>query len=218
MTLIPGLENLRGRVLRRKARRIAVNRPIGGRLDRSIGIDGLAEHVEDPPERAFADGNRNRAARVDDGLTAYQSVGRTHRQTANLIVTEFVLHLEHQLARLHRRAAQLDAVRRRRRRMPVLLAVGAAADLHGERRIDFRQRVRRKLDVDDVPQHLDDLPGSLVCHLFPCQPASASAPPTISSISFVIAPCRALFICSVNSSMSLPALSVALLIATSCAA
>src|SRR5579863_1151310 len=46
----------------------------------------------------------------------------------------------------------------------------------------------------------------------------ASAPPTISRSSFVIAAWRALFMAIVSSSMSLDALSVALVIATSCAA
>ena len=56
------LENARRRILILELRRRPVDRPMRGGLDRLVGVDRLAEHVEDASQRAFADRNRDRAA------------------------------------------------------------------------------------------------------------------------------------------------------------
>ena len=85
---------------------------------------------------------------------AHESVGRAHREAAHLVVAEFVLHFERQLARGHRRAAEFG------RRVAAPLSVVRAPSLtRRERIVDVRQRLGRKLDVDDVAEHLNDLSG-----------------------------------------------------------
>ena len=44
-------------------------------------------------------------------VAATQTVGRAHREAAHLVVAELVLHFEHEIARLHRRSAELDPAR-----------------------------------------------------------------------------------------------------------
>ncbi len=45
----------------------------GFELDRAGLVDRLADHVHDAPERAVADGDRDRSAGVDDLLAAHKA-------------------------------------------------------------------------------------------------------------------------------------------------
>ena len=76
--------------------RLAVDRPaldIGGR---GLPVDGLAEDVPDAAERAVADGHRDRRPGVDDVGAAREAVGRVHRDRADAVVAEMLLHLRDQ--------------------------------------------------------------------------------------------------------------------------
>ena len=183
-------------------------------VDGFLAVDWIADHVPDAPERDVADGNRDRLARVDDLGAACKTVGRVHRNGANAIVAEMLLHLCDQLA-----VIRLDA----------------------ERVVDRRQLIRED-GVEDDALDLDDAAGVLffVGHESPevdhCKAGSdpagrgltpvkasgywvkASAPATISRISCVICACRARFICSVKVSINSPAFFDAFRIAVICAA
>ncbi len=76
-----------------------------------------------------ADGHRDRLAGVRDREAAAQTFGRAHRDRPHDTVAELLLHLERQVAVL-----QLQRV------------------------VDFRDRVARKLDVDDGANDLNDRP------------------------------------------------------------
>ena len=169
--------------------------PLGLR-DGFAAVDRPAQHVEDAPQHRFADGHGDRAAGVLHGLAAAQAVGGVHRHAPHLVVGEVLLHLQHQR----------------------LLAV---CGLHLQGVVDRRQLAGRKLDVDDRADDLGDGAGGALCHvllrfesLSLAYEASASAPPTMSSISVVIPSCRALLYDRVSSSTSSSAFWVALRIAT----
>src|SRR5205085_2485268 len=59
-------------------------------------INGLAEQIEDAPERDLADGDSDRRSGVDDLEAAREAVGRVHRDRAHAIVTEVLLDLAHE--------------------------------------------------------------------------------------------------------------------------
>ena len=59
-------------------------------------VDRLAEQVEDPAQRALADGHGDRAAGVGDLHAARQAVGGVHRDAAHAVVAEVLLDLEHE--------------------------------------------------------------------------------------------------------------------------
>ncbi len=153
--LDPRLEDARRRLLVLKFGRGAVNRPVRRRLHRSVAVDRLPENVEDAPQRAFADGHRDRAADAAHGRAADKPIGRPKRETAHLVIAQLVLHLERQLARRHRRSAEIDAVRGGRTVAARVILVYADT----QRIIDLRQRLGIKFHVHDVAEHLDDLSG-----------------------------------------------------------
>src|SRR5579862_3469943 len=154
-------------------RRVAVDRPALA-CGRGLAVDGVAEDVPDAAERLLADRDGDRAARVDDVDAAGEAVGRLHRDGADAVVAEMLLHLCDQLARL---------------------AVLQQLDAQGV--VDLRQPVRKD-GVEHDALDLDDLAGLFFRggHLSPYA-VSASAPATTSRISWVIAAWRARFICSV---------------------
>ena len=154
-----GFEEFGRGILRFEFRRRAVDRPARRRFHGLVGIDRLAQHVEDASERAFADGNRDRAAGRGDGRAAHETVGRSHRETAHLVVAQIVLHFQNEIAGLHRRAAELGAALRRGGR--AVLGRVVFVDAQRQRVVEVRKRVLRKLDVHDVSEHLNDLTGSV---------------------------------------------------------
>ena len=99
---------LRGQLAER--RRIAVDRPaLAGRG--FLAVDGIADHVPHAAERLVADGNRDRLARVDDLRAAREAVGGVHRDRADAVVAEMLLHLRDQLRRAAACDGHLDAER-----------------------------------------------------------------------------------------------------------
>ena len=75
-------------------RRVAVDRPaLGAAGGALLPVDRVAEHVPEPAERHVADGHRDRRARVDHVGAAREAVGRVHRDGADAVVAEMLLHL-----------------------------------------------------------------------------------------------------------------------------
>ena len=112
-------------------RRQAVNRPVLLGLDVARVVDRVAEHVHDAAELLRADGHRDRLAGVRDAQAAAQAFRGAHRDRAHDTVAELLLHLERQVAVL-----QLQRV------------------------VDLRDRVARKLDVDDGANDLNNRAGA----------------------------------------------------------
>ena len=100
-------EDARRRILILELGSRPVNRPHRGGFHRFVAVDRLAEHVENASQRAFAYRNQIGPPTAVTARAAHETVGRTHRQAADLIVTEFVLHLEREFARLHGGAAEI---------------------------------------------------------------------------------------------------------------
>ena len=78
---------------------IAVDRPalrVRGHV--VLAVDGLADHVPEPAERRRAHGHRDRSTGVDDGDTPREAVGGVHRDRADAVVTQVLLHLGDQRA------------------------------------------------------------------------------------------------------------------------
>ena len=105
-----GLEDLDRRGELAERRRIAVDRPALARR-RLLAVDGVADDVPDAAERLVADGDGDRLLRVDDLDAAGEPVGRLHRDGADAIVAEMLLHLRDQLARAAVLLGNLDAER-----------------------------------------------------------------------------------------------------------
>ena len=99
-----GLEDLDRRREVAERRRVAVDRPaldvLAGRL---LVVDRLADHVPDPAQGRVADGDGDRRAGVDDVDSAREAVGRLHRDRADAIVAEVLLHLRDQRPASRRR-------------------------------------------------------------------------------------------------------------------
>ena len=142
-----------------------------------LGVEDLADHVEDLALGDVADGNRDGLTGVAHLLTANHAVGRLEGDRADQVVTEVLCDLESDLDRL---VAERDR------------------GLQGV--VDVRDRVVRELDVDDRARDACDAPDdrgpSLGCggggHIFVSflmvylLDERASAPPTISAICCVI--------------------------------
>ena len=128
--LDPGLEDLDGRGELAEARRVPVDRPALGVGRQLLAlVDRVADHVPEPAERRVPDGHGDRLARVLDLEPAGEPVGRVHRDGADAVVPEVLLHLGDQLA---------------------------VVDRDAERGVDRRQLVRED-GVDDDALDLDDL-------------------------------------------------------------
>src|SRR3989442_342389 len=137
-------------------------------LDRPLAVDRLAQHVEQTAERLAADRHRDGRAGVDDLHPADQSVGAGHGDGAHAVLTQVLGHLQ---CEADLRTAGLLILRR----------------LDSQRVIDLRQFPFGKFRIHDRSDHLDD--SSLRhCAL---RYFSASAPPTMSINSLVMAACRA---------------------------
>ena len=127
-----GLEDLHRRLQLVERRRVAVDRPaLRVRGELLAMVDRVAEHVPEPAERLLADRDGDRRAGVDHVDAARDAVGGVHRDRADTVVAEVLLHLCDQVA---------FAVR--------------ALDL--ERGVDLGQPVRED-GVDHDAANLDDL-------------------------------------------------------------
>ena len=148
------------------------------------------------PSVSLPTGHRDRRTGVEDLVAAAEAVGRVHRDGADAVVAQVLLHLADDLA----------------------FGVPGAVDL--ERRVDLGQLVGEER-VDDDARDLLDRPDVCRCSRFPFSSAirsflvypSASAPATTSKISCVISACRTRFISRVRSRIMSCAFSDALRIA-----
>ncbi|MPM50535.1 hypothetical protein SDC9_97277 [bioreactor metagenome] len=138
-----GVELLGLRLERVERRRIAVDRPALGHLERGrVDVQHVAGHVPDLALGHVADRHRDRGTGVDDLLAADDAVGRLEGDGADGVVTDVQLDLEG-----HR---PLDAHH---------------VDLEGQRVEDLGHAVRRELDVHDGADDTHDAAGGGGLHL-----------------------------------------------------
>src|SRR5262249_52682873 len=117
-------ENFRFRRLVGKGRRRLVDRaPLIVRNGTGL-IDGIADHVDDAPQRAVTDGHRDGLARVRDLLTAHEAFARIHGDGAYRRLAEMLGHLEHQAMVLILRLERVE----NGRQMPFEMHVDDRAD------------------------------------------------------------------------------------------
>ena len=119
-----------------EGRRIAVDGPELGRMDRSAPVDRLAEQVEDAPQRLLADGHGHGSTGVGDRHAADQAVGRAEGHAADAVAAQVLLHL----------AGQADGH-----------ALEIALDAQGV--VDLRQMAGLELGVEGRADDLDDFAG-----------------------------------------------------------
>ncbi len=123
---MPGHQDLLfGRLLDEGGRRL-MDAALPGCLDRTRFVHRFAGDVHDAPERALADGDRDRLAGVEHFVAAHEAFGRVHRHRAHRRLAQMLRHFEDQ---------------------PVAVVVGL------QRVQDFRQRPV-ELHVDDGAHHL----------------------------------------------------------------
>ena len=153
----------RGRLLL-EGRRVAVDRVALRRVDRTLLVDRLADHVQDAAERLRPDRHGDRAAGVHHLLAAHDAVGAVHGDAAHGALAEFLRHFQHQ-----RVVGQLGV----------------------QRVLDERQ-FAVELHVDDGAHHLGHASDDVACHLLLSLPyQTASAPEMISISSLVMFAWRA---------------------------
>jgi len=125
-------------------------------------INGIADDIDDPSERAVADRHRNGPTGIGDLLPAHQTLAGVHRHRAHGRFPEMLGNLEHQ----------------------------AVAAVGGLERIEDRRQVLVELDVDHGADDLGDVSdrlGHIVLISDVCaRPHKASAPEMISISSLVI--------------------------------
>ena len=170
-----GFEDLNGRVLLFKGRRLAVNLPaLRLRVHGVAAVDRLADHVEHAPERAGTDRHRDAAAVRLHGHTAGQTLAARQHNAAHAVAADMLRDLHH-------------------KRVPALL--------HGQRLFDLRQLfcfVKRHIhngarNLHDLARHMPLPPLLRFC---------AFAPAEISVISCVTAFWRRWLYSSVSVSIS----------------
>ena len=88
--LDPGLEHLAARLEVLEWRRVAVDLPVVGHLTDVVGVERLADHVEDMAEHVVADGNGDAATGVAHDRAALETVGRLHTDAANATLTDLL--------------------------------------------------------------------------------------------------------------------------------
>ena len=101
MTLMPGLEDLDLRREVAERRRVAVDRPALGAVgNRALLVDRLADDVPEAAERRRHRPERRSARRCRrTSAPRDEAVGRVHRDGADAVVAEVLLHLRDQRAR-----------------------------------------------------------------------------------------------------------------------
>src|SRR5690348_12739464 len=161
---------------------------IGLAGERAELIDRLAQNIHHAAERWASHGNRNSRAGVVRLHPSHESLGRFHSDGAHAAFAQVLLHLCGDVNRLR----HIEAV---------------ARDPHGVE--NGRQMALFELHVEHRPDDLHDVPSGNVFLWHSLSYAVDDAPLTISIISFVMAACRTLFMCSVSASMTSPAFFVA---------
>ena len=147
--------------------------PVDGKplvdIDRAALVDGLPEQIENPAQGFPADRHGDRAAGVYGVGPAHKAVGRLHRHASHGVVAYHLSHFRGEGLPLHVR------------------------DMYGVQ--NLRQFGGWKSQVDNRSDYLNNFSCSQVNLrrvIDNYNYLSASAPPTISVISFVIAAWRAL--------------------------
>ncbi len=125
-----GDENLGFRRLFGIERRVRVDRTRLRVWNRPRLVDGVADHIDDPPERAVANGHGDRKSGVHDLLSAHEPFGRVHGDGADGRFAEMLRDFEHQ---------------------PLTLVLRL-------KRIQNRRQLIFELHVDDRADHLRDMP------------------------------------------------------------
>ena len=128
------LEDLELRLHVLERGRVAVDREQLLGLHRALAINGMAEYVEDAPQRHLADGDPDRPAGVDRFQAAGEPIGRGHGDRPHPVVAQVLLHLDNQGA-------------------VTVLPLAGPLDLEGV--VDGGQLVLRELHVHDGPRDLD---------------------------------------------------------------
>jgi peptide chain release factor 1 len=131
--LDPGLEHLGPRLQLVEGRRVAMDLPVLVDAFDGVGVERLAEHVEDVAQHRVAHRDRDAPAEVAHGRAPDEAIGLLHADAAHTAVTDLLGHLGGDL-------------------------VGGPVELDGEFDgvVDLGQRVGRELDVDDGPGDGDD--------------------------------------------------------------
>ena len=88
-----GLEHRGPRLELVEGRRVAVDLPVVVRLADGVGVERLAEHVEDVAEHGVADRHRDPPAEVAHGGAADQAVGLLHADAADPPLADLLGHL-----------------------------------------------------------------------------------------------------------------------------
>ena len=104
MTLMPVSNIMRPRLQLVEGRRVAVDLPVVVELADGVGVERLAEHVEDVAEHGVADRDRDAAAEVAHGGAAHEAVGLLHADAAHPAVADLLGHLGRDGVRRRRRA------------------------------------------------------------------------------------------------------------------
>jgi len=143
-------------------------------------VDGVAKHVQNSAERSLANRNPDRPAGILDAHSAYDGVGRRHRDCANLIASDVLLHFHGDVDVSAGIGLLADAKR--------IVKLGQVLRLefdveHGSDDLHYLADVLRLLRIGIRLGGLFSLSANGCCHDYPC---SAAAPPTISAISCVI--------------------------------
>ena len=154
------LEDLRRRILLRELRCGPVNRPIRGRAFTGASLSiVLPSTLKMRPSVPSPTGTMIGPPVLRDLRAAHETVGRTHREAAHLVVAEFVLHFEDRgratasrYRRARRRRPCASRTRSCRRRSPTCTCSAS---------LMFGSVSMRELDVDDVPEDLNDFAGDL---------------------------------------------------------
>ena len=142
-----GLQNLRLRRLLDEGRRLAVDGVGLVRIDRPALVHRIADDVQDAAERIGSDGYGDRAAGVEDLLTADQPVGGVHRHRADDVSAQMLRYLEDQ----------------------------ASALVVAMERIEDARQGAFELNVDHGAKHLRDTSRfARRCHLFTSLPESGA--------------------------------------------
>ncbi len=80
-----------------KRRRRTMNRIIMLGLDVAATVHRLADNINDTPEKIRSDRHLNRRARINHILTAHQTVGAVHGNTADNVFAQMLRNLQHQI-------------------------------------------------------------------------------------------------------------------------
>jgi hypothetical protein len=142
--LDPGFEHLQLGRLVFEVRSLAVDRPVLLRHDGPVRkVHGLPEHVQHAPECSGTHRHLNRVSKIGRLHPALHPIGRLHRNGANAVLAQVLLDF----------CDDVEGCRS-------ALAIGDDS----ERTVDLRKVSGLELDVDNWPDHLNDV-SDILCHM-----------------------------------------------------